>query len=115
MPNHIEINGVQITGPGEGPAPPFLYVRIGSRGVWKLAHTQTRDLVELAAAIAGMEYVRYCDVDLKRGIGQTAYDDARRRGVNHHDAIAIALDAVKQHRSAFTTPQSETLSSADDQ
>lgn len=115
MPNHIEINGVQITAPSEGPAPPLLYVRIGSRGAWHLAHTQTRDLVELAAAIAGIEYVRYCDVDLKRGIGQIAYDEARRQGHNHHDAITIALDAVKRRRSAPTTPHNTTLSSADDQ
>lgn len=103
--NGTTINGVEISGPDAGPNPPLIYVRIGSRGAWHLAATQTRALVELHAATAGLEYVRYCDVNQKLAAALHAYQIARRvDGADHAHAIETAVAAVKTLRQKTPTP-----------
>ena len=93
------INDVQITEAQEGPYPPFLYVRmmesVYQAGGWYLAHSQTREIVELAALTLGQDYVRHCAHTEALTKAVAKLHDLRRAGTPINDALRLAAEEAK--------------------
>ena len=88
------LNHVQITEAQEGPAPPLIHVRLPPDGFhagkWYFAHSQTRELVDLAALTLGPEYVRHCATNEALSHALAKFQDLRRAGTPLRDALRLA-------------------------
>jgi Flp pilus assembly protein TadB len=90
------IRDVQITEAQEGPYPPFIYVRmmesVYQAGKWYMAHSQTRQIVELAALTLGQDYVRHCAQTEALTQALAKLHELRRAGTPINDALRLAAE-----------------------